>query len=102
MGVAGIVAPGSDPESACSLGQRGPPCTGSEGAAADVNHLSSVTRTPVKTVWLRVSSTLIFIPLCLLIASNYSLSTLAWKLSLRLNLKKLRLIAVGAMPTVRC
>lgn len=77
MGVAGIAAPGIDPESTCSLRQCGHPCAGSTSAAADVNQLSSVTRTPVKSVWLCVSWTLIFLSLCLLIASNYNQSTLA-------------------------
>lgn len=71
MGVAGIAAPGIDPESTCSLGQCRLSC------AEGVNQLSSVTSAPVKTVCLCVSWTLIFLSLCLLIASNYSLSILA-------------------------
>lgn len=78
MGVAGIAGPGIDPESTCSLGQCRLLCAWGKSAAADINQLSSVTRcTPVKTVWLCVSWTLIFLSLCSLIASNYSQSTLA-------------------------
>lgn len=77
------------------------PCAGSESTAGDANQLFSVTCTPVKTVWLCVSWTLIFLSLCLLISSNYSLFTLDWKLSLRLNHQKLTLIFLRVMPTVR-
>lgn len=99
MGVAGLAAPGIDPESTCSLGQCIFPV---QGARGDGNQLSSVTRTPVKTVWLCMSWTFVFLSPCLLIASKCSLSIPAWKLILRLNLKKLTLIVLGALPTIRC
>lgn len=76
MGVADIAAPGIDLESTCFLRQGRLPCAGSESTAGDANQLSSVTCTPVKTVWLCVSWTLIFLSLCLLILSNCSLFTL--------------------------
>lgn len=76
MGVSGIAAPGIDLESTYFLRLGRLPCAGSKSTAGDVNQLFSVICTPVKTVWLCVSWTLIFILLCLLISSNYSPFTL--------------------------
>lgn len=100
MGVAGIAAPGIDPESTYSLGQcRLLGAGGGQERCSGFKISFSVTCTPVKTVWLCVSWTLIFLSLCLLIASDYSLSPLACKLSLWLNLKKPTRIVLGAMPS---